>query len=72
LNSLRTRGELDKANFEISTLITCEDTRPTRSTDVLVEHAIFGEDLADDRAPTCGIVLTEDVLKIAGHNADNL
>ena len=32
----------------------------------LVEHAIFGEDLVDGRAPTRGIVLTEDVVKIAG------
>ena len=32
----------------------------------VVEHAIFGPDLVDSRAPTHGIVLTEDVLKIAG------
>ena len=31
-----------------------------------VEDAVFGEDLADERAPTRGIVLTEDVAKIAG------
>ena len=32
----------------------------------LVEHAIFGEDLVNRRAPTCRIDLTEDVVKIAG------
>ena len=32
----------------------------------LVEHAIFGEDLVDGRAPTRGVVFTEDVVKIAG------
>jgi hypothetical protein len=32
----------------------------------LVEHAIFGEDLVDSRAPTRGVVLTEDLVKIAG------
>src|SRR5881409_1489938 len=31
----------------------------------LVEHAIFGEDLVDGRAPTRGVVFTEDVVKIA-------
>src|SRR4029453_1702706 len=32
----------------------------------VIEHAIFGPDLVDSRAPTRGIVFTEDVLKIAG------
>src|SRR6266853_1971991 len=32
----------------------------------LVEHAIFGEDLVDGRAPTRGVVFTEDVVQIAG------
>src|SRR4029077_17612860 len=32
----------------------------------IVEHAIFGEDLVDGRAPTRGIIFTEDVVKIAG------
>src|SRR6266446_4127863 len=32
----------------------------------LVEHAILGEDLVDGRAPTRGVVFTEDVVKIAG------
>jgi hypothetical protein len=32
----------------------------------VVEHTIFGVDLFDSRAPTRGIVSTEDVLKIAG------
>src|SRR6266853_1477295 len=32
----------------------------------LVKHAIFGEDLVDGRAPTRGVVFTEDVVKIAG------
>src|SRR5881409_3882604 len=32
----------------------------------LVEHAIFGEDLVDRRAPARGVVFTEDVVKIAG------
>src|ERR1700737_1181564 len=32
----------------------------------IVEHAILGEDLVDGRAPTRGIIFTEDVLKIAG------
>src|SRR5205823_10054797 len=32
----------------------------------VVEHAIFGEDLVDGRAPTGGVVFTEDVVKIAG------
>jgi hypothetical protein len=32
----------------------------------VVEHAIFGEDLVDGRAPTRGVVFTEDVVKIAG------
>jgi hypothetical protein len=31
----------------------------------LVEHAIFCEDFVDGRAPTRGVVLTEDVVKIA-------
>ena len=31
----------------------------------VVEHAIFGEDLVDGRAPTRGVVFTEDVAKIA-------
>ena len=31
-----------------------------------VEHAIFGEDLVDRRAPTDGVIFTEDVVKIAG------
>src|SRR5207244_8758419 len=42
----------------------------------LVEHAIFGEYLVDGRAPACGVVFTEDVVKVAdqqrryavGHN----
>ena len=32
----------------------------------IVEHAIFGEDLVNRRASTRGVVLTEDVVKIAG------
>src|SRR6266436_3822177 len=32
----------------------------------VVEHAIFGEDLVDGRAPTRGVIFTEDVVKIAG------
>src|SRR5437016_12831888 len=32
----------------------------------IVEHAIFGEDLVNRRAPARRVVLTEDVLKIAG------
>src|SRR6266404_2090079 len=32
----------------------------------IVEHAIFGEDLVNRRAPTRRVVLTEDVVKIAG------
>src|SRR5438552_11183322 len=32
----------------------------------IIEHAVFGPDLVDSCAPTRGIVLTEDVLKIAG------
>jgi hypothetical protein len=32
----------------------------------VVEHAIFGEDLVDDRTPTRGVVFTEDLVKIAG------
>src|SRR5207253_4251372 len=32
----------------------------------LVENAIFGEDLGDGRAPSRGVVFTEDVVKIAG------
>jgi hypothetical protein len=31
-----------------------------------VEHAIFGEYLVDGRAPTRGVIFTEDVVKIAG------
>jgi len=31
----------------------------------VVEHAIFGEELVDGRAPTRGVVFTEDVVKIA-------
>ena len=34
-----------------------------------VEHAIFGEDLVNRRAPTDGVILTEDVLKIAGQQS---
>src|SRR3989449_8839157 len=32
----------------------------------IIEHTVFGPHLVDSRAPTRGIVLTEDVLKIAG------
>ena len=32
----------------------------------IIEHTVFGPDLVDSRAPTRGIVFTEDVLKIAG------
>ncbi|HEY9501114.1 MAG TPA: hypothetical protein VIR01_05720, partial [Pyrinomonadaceae bacterium] len=32
----------------------------------VVEDAIFGPDLVDGRAPTPGVVFTEDVVKIAG------
>ena len=32
----------------------------------VVEHAIFGPDLIDGRAPARGVVFTEDVVKIAG------
>ena len=32
----------------------------------VVEYAIFGVDLVDGRAPTGGVVFTEDVVKIAG------
>src|SRR3954454_301432 len=32
----------------------------------IVEHAIFGEDFVNRRAPTCRVVLTEDLVKIAG------
>ena len=32
----------------------------------IVEHAIFGEDLIDGRAPTRGVVFTEDIAKVAG------
>jgi hypothetical protein len=32
----------------------------------IVEHAIRREDLVDGRAPTRGVVFTEDVVKIAG------
>jgi hypothetical protein len=31
----------------------------------IVEHTILIPDLVDDRAPACGVVFTEDVLKIA-------
>ena len=30
----------------------------------LLEHAIFGEDLVNGRAPTCGVPLTEDIEEI--------
>src|ERR1700690_1566162 len=32
----------------------------------IVEHAIFSEDFVNPRAPTRRVVLTEDVVKIAG------
>src|SRR5260370_4597338 len=32
----------------------------------IIENAVFGPDLVDSRAPTRRIVLTEDVVKIAG------
>ena len=32
----------------------------------LVEHAIFGVDFVDGRAPTCGVIFTEDIAKIPG------
>jgi hypothetical protein len=35
----------------------------------IVEHAIFDEDFVNRRAPTRRVVLTEDVVKIAGHEA---
>jgi hypothetical protein len=31
----------------------------------IVEHAIFGEDLVEGRAPTRGVVFTEDIMKVA-------
>jgi hypothetical protein len=37
-----------------------------------VEHAIFGEDLVDGRAPRRGVVFTEDVVKIAVSKVDML
>jgi hypothetical protein len=35
----------------------------------IVEHAIFGKDLANGGAPTLGVVFTEDVVKIAGQQS---
>jgi hypothetical protein len=32
----------------------------------IIEHAIFGPDLVDSRAPPGGIVFTEDIVKVAG------
>ena len=37
----------------------------------LVEHAIFGEYLVDGRATACGVVFTEDVVKVAGQQGRN-
>src|SRR5258706_14669462 len=38
----------------------------------IVEHAVFGEDFVNCRAPTHRVVLTEDVVKIAGQQGDML
>jgi hypothetical protein len=51
----------DRSCDTINLVATTVDTRFG-----IIEHAIFGPDLVDSRAPTRGIVLTEDVLKIAG------
>src|SRR4029453_3630881 len=53
-------GSLDRARDAID-LVAATVEAPG-----LVKHAIFGEDLVDCRAPTRGVVFTEDVVKIAG------
>jgi len=52
---------LDGARDPIDLVAATVDTRFW-----VVEHPIFGPELVDDRAPTRGIVFTEDLLKIAG------
>lgn len=51
-------SSLDRARDEI------DRVAATVNAPRLVEHAIFGEDLVDGRAPTPGVVFTEDVVKI--------
>ena len=51
---------LDRARDAIDLVATTVDAPG------LVEHAIFGENLVDGRAPTRGVVFTEDIVKIAG------
>jgi len=51
----------DRACDTINVAATTVDTRFW-----VVEHAIFSEDLVDGRAPSRGVVFTEDVVKIAG------
>jgi hypothetical protein len=53
-------GSLDRARDAIDLVAATVDAPG------LVEHAIFGEDLVAGRAPACGVVFTEDVVKIAG------
>src|SRR5882762_5269579 len=66
---------LRRGNWPISKVRVCSLDRARDAIDLvaatidalgLVEHAIFGEDLVDGRAPTRGVVFTEDVVKIAG------
>ena len=51
----------DRARDTINLVAATVDTRLG-----VIEHAIFCPDLVDSRAPTCGIIFTEDILKIAG------
>src|SRR6185295_8647885 len=53
-------SSLDRARDAIDLVAATVDTSG------LIKHAIFGEDLVDGRAPTRGVVFTEDFVKIAG------
>src|SRR4029077_6130289 len=54
-------SSLDRARDSIDLVAATMDARFW-----VVEHAIFGPDLVDGRAPSRGVVFTEDVAQIAG------
>jgi hypothetical protein len=57
-------GSLDRARDSIDLVAASVDASLG-----IVEHAIFGEDFVNRRAPTRRVVLTEDVVKIAGQQS---
>jgi predicted SnoaL-like aldol condensation-catalyzing enzyme len=57
-------GGLDRARDAIDLVASTVDALAG-----IVEHAIFGEDLVDGRAPTRRVIFTEDIMKIAGQQS---